>query len=82
MGIGKLRNEALKHKVMALVMIVLTLGIAACGSELKEIKEVHVAPEGSDESGNGSEKPQGKSCRQWVNTGAVRLTNCSTILKK
>ena len=56
MRIQKPWNENFKQIVLVLIMIVLTPGIAACGSLQKDIKEVHVAADGSDASGNGSKE--------------------------
>ena len=56
MRIQKMWSETCKQMLFVFVMFVLTLGIVACGSQQKDIKEVHVDADGSDESGNGSEK--------------------------
>ena len=56
MGILKMWNKTVKQTLSIFVMLILTLGIAACGPQQKEIKEVHVKVDGSDESGDGSIK--------------------------
>ncbi|MBQ6393105.1 MAG: hypothetical protein IJH60_06305 [Eubacterium sp.] len=49
MGILKMWNKTVKQTLSIFVMLILTLGIAACGPQQKEIKEVHVKVDGSDD---------------------------------
>ena len=75
MGIQKLRNETFKQTVIILVIFILAQGIVACGTQQKDIKEVHVEADGNDESGDGSEKAPYKTV-----SAAAKARPGSTIM--
>ena len=51
-----LRKNILKKAVIIIMIVISSYGMISCGSQTKEQSEVHVAANGSDESGNGTQE--------------------------